>query len=150
MPVAHRPHIDFAQPRRNCAHARIGPFGQAFLGFRQTLIDLGAGEVNIHVIMENCRDLAESVARDGAGALQARNTSQRRLDRESHLLFDFHRREGGRGGVDLDLHIGNVGDGVNRQVLKRIKPKARHGGCEQRHQVAVMKRELQDALDHGG
>ena len=68
--------------------------------------------------MEYGCDLAKTIARNGSRAVEARNASQRCFDWKSDLLFDFLRRKSGCRRVDLYLHIGDVGHGINGQVLE--------------------------------
>ena len=70
------------------------------------------------------------------------------LDGKGDLLLDLLRPEGRRDGVDLHLHRGGVGEGVDVEVKQR---QAAHGRQDQRSaddQETVTQREVDDPVQH--
>jgi len=84
----------------------------------QPFVDELPREIDARAILEDRSDLGETVARYRAGVLQSRQAGDRRLDREGDALFGFERGKARRLAVDLDLDVGDVGGGVNRQALE--------------------------------
>ena len=67
---------------------------------------------------EDDGDLGETVAGEGARVVEFGQAGHRGFDGVGHALFGFERGVTGCLGVDLDLDVGDVGDGVDRQPLK--------------------------------
>ena len=146
--VFDRPPIDFAQTGRDRTHLYLDARRQVCLGFGDALGHLLAGEVDVGPVGEDGSDLGEAVARERAGGFEARRARERRFDRERDLLLDLDRRKRRRDGVDLNLDIGHVRNGIDRKLGQR--PSA--GNCRsERHEQdepAAADRECEDTLHH--
>ena len=70
------------------------------------------------MILENHRDLTEPVTRNRARGFKPRNPRHRGFNREGYEPFDVERPEIGFDRVDLHLLVGDVGNGINRQLQK--------------------------------
>ncbi len=110
------PPIYFAKARRDRAELHLHAGRQRLLDFAQTLIDLLAGEINIGLVAEDGRDLRKPISRKRARIFKTRSSRERRFDRESHLLFDFNRRQRRSDAIDLNLIVGDIGDRIDRQI----------------------------------
>src|SRR3546814_7622604 len=75
-----------------------------------------AREIEIGVVGKDRRNLAEAIARDRARRLEPGNAGKRDFDRISDQLLDFDRRKTRVNRIDLNLLVGDVGDGVDRQL----------------------------------
>src|SRR3546814_18723782 len=82
----------------------------------QPLIDLLAREVNVGAVFEHHRHLAEAVARDRACIVEVGDARDRGLDRIGDPLLGFERLIALRLGIDLDLDVGDVGYGIDREL----------------------------------
>ena len=123
-------HVDLAQAGRDRAHRRLGAGRQLVLGLLDALVDELAGEVDVGAVLEDDRHLAEAIARQRAGVFQPRQAAHRGLERKGDALLDLQRRVARRHGVDLHLHVGDVGHGVDRQA--REVPRAEGRDAERR------------------
>ena len=110
------------------------PGGRLAADFGQALVDLLAREIDVGALGEHGGDLREAVARQRARAFEARRAGKRGLDREGDLLLDLDRRKRRRDGVDLHLVVGDVGNGVDRQLCQRKRAEARDDDAERRRQ----------------
>ncbi len=119
---------DLAQPRADGPHRGPYTFGQGFARLHQSLPDLGAGEVDVGAFIENRRDLRKSVATQRACRLQSRNPRELGFQRQRHTFFHLLWSEPGGFGVDLDLHVGDVGNRVDGQMqeAKCTRPEQHH------------------------
>ena len=98
----------------------------------QTFAHLLSGKVDVRTVLEHHGDLGQSIARNRAGVLQASHTCQGGFYREGDTLLCLQRRIAGGLGIDLDLDIGNVGDGIDRQAT--IAPDTKCGGAQNQYQ----------------
>ena len=146
----HRPQVDFAEARGNGAHLRRDAGWQTFLGFLQAFVDHLAGKIDVRAILEDHRHLRQAIARQRARLFQIRQAGHGRLDGERHALLGFQRRIAGGLGIDLHLHIGDVGHGVDGQLLIAVDAQAGHGGDGQHHQPALLDGEADQAFKHDG
>src|SRR3546814_9920507 len=74
---------------------------------------------------------SDLVTAQRTGIFEAGNAGERGLDRKGDLRFDQFGRQGRRGNIDLNLVVGDVGHGVDRQATDR--PASDDGG-DHRHQ----------------
>ena len=109
------PPIDFPEARRDRTHLDVGPGRKGCFDFGQPLGDLLASEIDVGPVAKHGRDLGKAIAREGPGIFKPWRAGERGLNRKRNLLFYFERRERGRKGVDLDLNVGDIGNGVDRQ-----------------------------------
>src|SRR5262249_11713918 len=101
---------------RNRAHPELHAWRESRLSFVQTLGHLLAREVDVRSIAEDRRDLRETVARKRARGFESRRTGKRRFNRKRDLLFDFDACQCWCDSIDLPLNVGNVRDGVDREL----------------------------------
>jgi hypothetical protein len=150
LPVLHvdRPHEDLAQPCRDRPHFGVDAFGQRAFGIAQPLGNLRAREIDIGRIGEDRGDLSKAVAAERARAFEPGNPRQRGFDREGDLPFDLLGRQRGRACGDLDLIIGDVGNGVDRQTGQGPGADQRGDGGDEQHEPAPRDREIDDGGDH--
>ena len=77
-----------------------------------------------------------------------RQAGHGRFDRESDALLGFQRRKALGSGTDLYLDVGDVGNGVDRQLLIAGHAHTGHRQNGQQHQKTLFYGELNDALKH--
>ena len=98
------------QPRRRAVeefqHARARP------------VDVGA-------VLEDDVDERDAEEREAAHHLRLRHRQHRRRQRIGDLVLDHLRRLAGIFGVDDDLGVGEVGDGVERQMQQGVESRRR-------------------------
>ena len=142
-------HENLAEAGGEGAHRGIEAGRELCTQRLETLGDELAGEVNVRAVFEDDGDLGETVAGEGARVVEFGQAGHRGLDGEGHALFGFERRVAGGLGVDLDLDVGDVGDGVDGQALK--VDYAERGDAEggEQHQPTVADGELEKIFEHG-
>ncbi len=77
-----------------------------------------AGEIHIHIVFKDDRDLRERKFGKGADLRQPRQAGQLKLKRIGDKPLHFDRREARRFGQYLYLDVRHVGVGVDRNGLK--------------------------------
>ena len=92
--------------------------GKLTEGALEALIHQLACEIDVGAVVEDDGHLAQPVSRNRAGVLKARNACDGGLDGEGDALFGLQRRIAGGFGVDLNLDVGDVRSGVDRQALE--------------------------------
>ncbi|MGY3460561.1 hypothetical protein ACVWW5_006011 [Bradyrhizobium sp. LM3.4] len=75
---------------------------------------------------------AKPFARKRTGQFQTGRAGERRFDWKGDLFLDLDRRERGREGIDLDLDVGHIGDGIDWQLGER--PRAGQSGSKRHEQ----------------
>ena len=130
-------HDDLAETCRHRPDLRLHPVRQIFARLEQAFAHLLACEIEIGVVGEDRRHLAEAVARDRACRLEPRNACQRDFDRIGNQLLDFDRRQTRVDRVDLDLFVGDIGDRVDRKLGELPDAEARDGEEEEEHRPAL-------------
>ena len=128
---------DFAQARRNRPQCGFHIVRQPAARLLQPLVDEIAGEVEVSAFLENDCDVGQSVARQRAAVFQTRQAGDGRLDGHGDALLDFQRRVAGRLRIDLHLHVGDVGDGINRQALVVVDAECHEGEHQHHHDAAT-------------
>ena len=124
--------------------AGVGAEGRRYAG-RQSLgrrveifEDAAARPVDVGAVLEDDVDERHAEEREPAHHLGARHGQHRRGQRIGDLVLDHLRCLAGKLGVDDDLRVREVGNGVERQRAHR--PHARHHregrGDEHQHQVS--------------
>ena len=147
---AHRPHVDLAQAGGNGPQGRGDARRQALGGLLHALVDELAREVDVGAFLEDHRHLRQAVARDRARLLQPRQPGHRRLHRVGDALLDLERRVAGRGGVDLHLHVGDVGHRVDGQAQGVVGAERGHAEHRQHHEPAMVDRKTNQFVEHAG
>ncbi|MGY3465752.1 hypothetical protein ACVW0I_002623 [Bradyrhizobium sp. LM6.11] len=130
--ILHRPPIDFAEPGRDRTRPDVDAGRQARLCFGKTLRHLLAREVDVCPVGKDGGDLGKTVARKRTGQFQTGRAGERRFDWKGDLFLDLDRRERGREGIDLDLDVGHIGDGIDWQLGER--PRAGQSGSKRHEQ----------------
>ena len=120
------------------------PGGKLVLGLLDALVDQLAGEIDVGAVLEDDGDLRQAVARQRAGVFEPRQPGHRGLDRKGDALLDLQRRVAGRLGVDLHLHVGDVGHGIDRQACEVPGAEGREAEHHKNDQPALLDREGED------
>ena len=149
FPGLDRPHENLPEAGGDRPHAGLGARRQLAPGLLDSLVDELAREVDIGAILEDDRDLRQAVARQRPGLLQTGQAGHDGLDRVGNTLLGFKWRIAGRSGVDLYLHVGDVGYGVDRQLLVVINAQRCHAEHHQQHQPALTNGKTDDFFEHG-
>ncbi len=98
----------------------------------------------------NTAVICEKPLRDSERVLSSPGAAgQGRLDREGDLLFDLDRRQRRRGGIDLDLLVGDVGDGVDRQPRQCDAAEEHQDRRQRDDDPAALDLQTDDALNPG-
>ena len=106
---------DLAQPGGDRPEFRaLDPCRQFHGG--QALHDQLSRIVDWHIVAEGHHHLRQAELGDRADADQMRQAGNCQFHRHGQLFFDLFRPEGRGDGVDLHLHRGGVGEGVDRQT----------------------------------
>ncbi len=147
--VVDRPPIDLAEPGRDRPHLHVDAGGQAAFGVGEAFGHLLAREINVGAVREYGGDLGKAVARERPRLLKPRRAGKRDLDRKRHLLLDFDRRQRRRECVDLNLHVGDVGDRIDRQRGDGKSAGDRSRQRDHEDVPATADRKRQNPFDHG-
>ena len=118
-------HEDLAQAGGDGAQGRLQPRGYRRSRRVQAFPHLLPCEVDVGAFLEHHRDLGEPVAGQGARVVEPRQPGHGVLDGKGDPLFDLQRGIAGRGGVDGDLYVGDVGHRVDGQAGKVPRPQSR-------------------------
>ncbi len=137
---------NLAQAGRNRAEIRAHTFGQFVLDGEQTFHDELAREINIGSVFKDDRDHGKAELGKRAHVGRVRQSRTGLLDRVSHQLFHFERRERRRLGNDGDLDIGHVGKGVDGKSQQGSNTRADEKNGEENDDEAVGQREIDQTL----
>ena len=110
------PHQNLAKPCRDRRQVGLDTLRKTLARLGHPFSDLLSGEVDVRLIGENDGDLAEAVATQGAGRGEAGNACHGRFKGIGDLSFDLFGRQRRRDGGDLNLPVGDVGHGVDREL----------------------------------
>ena len=149
LAVLDGPHEDVAEPGRDRPHFGVHALGKVFLRSPQPLGHLLSGKVDIGLFIKYGRDLGEPVAAERTSIFKAGDAGERGLDRERDLLLDLIGGEGRSDDVDLHLVVGDVGNGVDRELAQRADAEQSRGDREKQDKPALLDGEGDDATDHG-
>ncbi len=105
--------------------------------------------VDIGAVVENHVDERYAEKREAAHHARARNREHGGRKRISDLVLDDLRRLPGILGVDDDLGIREVGDGIERHVAQGIEPRGGGHRRTDQHQHEIAGRPANDTGDHG-
>jgi hypothetical protein len=144
----HGPEVDLAQAGGDRPHHRRDPLGHLLARRLDALVDELAREVDVGAVLEDHGHLRQPVARQRARLLQARQAGHHGLDRVGHALLGLQRRVAGRGGVDLHLHVGDVGHRVDGQLLVAEHAERGHAQHREQHQPALLDGESDHTFEH--
>ena len=107
-----------------------------------------ARPVDVGAVLEDDVDERDAEERKPAHHLGFRHRQHRRGQRIGDLVLDHLRRLSRIFGVDDDLRVGEIGDGVERQVQQRIEPGSDGEAGAEQHQQQVARRPGDEAGDH--
>ena len=128
--------------RRHAGRQSRGRAVEEFEHARARPIDVGA-------VLEDDVDEGDAEEREAAHHLRLRHRQHRRRQRIGDLVLDHLRRLTGIFGVDDHLRVGEIRNGIERQMDQRINAgRGGKAGAEQ-HQQQVAGRPGDDAGDHG-
>ena len=140
MPCRDGIHEYFAEAGGNGSHAWLDTAWQLFLDLADTLINQLPGPVDVGAILENHGNLGQAVTGNRTCIVEAWNARHRCFNRKRDTLFGFERRIAGCLGIDLNLYIGYVRDGINRQLLIVIQSQNANTGHRYQYQPAMLER----------
>ena len=111
--------------------------------------DPGAGPVDVGAVFEDDVDEGDPELGEPAHHLGPGHRQHGGGQRVGHLVFHGLRRLSRILGVDNDLDVGEVGNGVHRQIIRGINGKEGDDDADQHHQEAVMDDVVNEASNHG-
>ena len=126
----------------------LGRFRELPCHLAQVLKHPRARPVQIGVVLENDVDVGVAEKRVAAYCDGFGYREHRGAQRIGHLILNNLRRLAMIGGLDDDLHIGQVRQRINRRLSHGVDapPDQKHRG--QQHQEAVADRPLYECRDH--
>ena len=140
---------DLAQAGGNRGQGGIGSCRQAVTDRLDALGHQLAAPINIHAILELEGHLREPVLGERAQFMELRQSGQFLLEDPGHQHFGFLGRQGRDLGVDLNLRLGDVGNGIDGQLARRPNAHGQQGRRRQQDDRPLAQGEFEDALDHG-
>ena len=81
--------------------------------------------------------------------MELRQSGQFLLEDPGHQHLRFLGRQGRDLGVDLNLRLGDVGNGIDGQLARRPNAHGQQGRRRQHDDRPLAQGEFEDALDHG-
>ena len=123
--------------RRNCLR-----------GARETFTDKLARPVDVGPFVKHDGHHRDPELRDRTNLLDVRQAAHRPLDREREQGLDLHRAQRGGFGDDLNLNVGQVGNGVDRQPKRRVNSQAGHEKRAGDHEKSIIKRAGNQSVEH--
>ncbi|EAU66886.1 hypothetical protein STIAU_3193 [Stigmatella aurantiaca DW4/3-1] len=142
--------VNFSEPRGRGAHlGRAVAFGDVLPGLLEPLAHELAGEVDVRAVLEGDGDDGQAELGDGAKLLGARQAAHRRLDGHGDEPFHLHGAKPRRGGEDLHLHVGDIGDRVDGQLAQGPESEGRDDRGQQEDEDAVLDRKMDELIEHG-
>lgn len=143
-----RPKVDLAQAGRDRPQRGRYAFGKILARLLQSFVDQLAREIDVGAVVEDHRDLRQPVARQRAGLFQAGQAGHHGLDRVGDALLGLQRRIARRGRVDLHLHVGDIGHGVDGQPRVVVDADGGHGQRDEQHHPALFDGKADQAFKH--
>ena len=108
--------IDLAHGRGHRSHGDLRARGDALPGLDQPLEDELAGEIDIDAVLEDDRDDRQPRLGHGADLGQPGQAAHHDLDGIRDEPLHLGRRHARDGRQDLDLDIGHIGEGIDRDA----------------------------------
>ena len=107
-----------------------------------------AGPVDVGAILED--DIDEGGAEEGEAAhhLRLGHREHGRGERVGDLVLDHLRRLAGHFGIDDHLHVGKIGQRVERRFQQRIDAAEDGGQRAEQHQEAILRRPVDQGREH--
>ena len=147
--AAHHILVDPADAGRVGAEAWGHARRQAPRGGAQIFEHARARPIEIGAVLEDHVDEGHAEEGEAAHHARFRHGQHRRGQRIGDLVLDHLRRLAGILGVDDDLHVGEVGDGIERHARDRVDAGERHEDRGKPDQKDVAGRPADDGGDHG-
>ena len=130
------------------AEAGRDALGQTAAQAAEVFEHAAARPVGIGAVLEDDIDEGEAVERIAAHDLGLGHREHLGGDGIGDLVLDDLRRLARPLGVDDDLHVGQVGDGVQRDVPHRVNAAQHQRHRPQQDDELVLEREIYDAFEH--
>ena len=132
------------------AERRFGRARQARDHLAQILEHARARPVDVGAIRKN--DIDEGIPEHRVAAHRggARHRQHGGGERVGDLVLDRLRRLARVAGLDDDLHVGQVGDGVERRARHGVDARGHEQAGDEQHQETVVERPTDELGDHGG
>ena len=140
--------IDLAQAGGNRTEYRRNAFRQARADFEQALHDQLAGEIDVGLVIEDQGDQRQAGLVQRSHFLQTGQAGHRHFQRHGGKTLDFLRRTARGFGGNLHLNVGDVREGIDRQLLRRIQAKEKEDRGNDRDDQALLERRTDEGLDH--
>ena len=141
--------VDPAHARWHPARAAgVTPLRQAAGSEVEVFQHARARPVDVGAVLENDVDERRAEEREAAHHLGFRHRQHGRGQRIGDLVFHHLRRLAGVLGVDDDLHVGQVGQGVERRVQHGIDAGDDDEQRGQQHQEEVARRPVDQSAQH--
>ena len=130
-------------------HRRRHAGGQAGGGAVEEFEHARARPIDVGAVLEDDVDERHAEEREPAHHFRARHRQHRRGQGIGDLVLDHLRRLAGIFGVDDHLGVGEIGDGVERQMRQRIDAGGGGKAGAEQHQQQIARRPGDQAGDHG-
>ena len=138
--------VDPAHARRVRADGGLGALGEVTGDLVQVLEHPAARPVHVRPVLEDDVDEARPKHRVAPHGLGVGDREHRRRQGVGHLLLDDLRPLPRVFGLDDDLDVGEVGDGVDGRVQRRPRPARDEEAGEEGDQEAVPRAPFDDAF----
>ncbi len=142
--------IDFAQTGGDRRKLRRGSHRQLATHRRQSFGDKLPRLQLVGAILVDEGDLTQPGLGERPRLVEPRLPRHGALDRQGDLMLDLVRRERGHGGIDLHLHAGDVGNGIDRQVDERINACRDDQHRQEQDDAQAIGRPGEEPLGHSG
>ena len=122
---------------------------QAVGGVVEVFEHAGARPVHVGAVLEDHIHHGEAEEGIAAHHLGVGHRQHRRGERVGHLVFHHLRRLPRETGEHDDLHVGKIGDGIQRRGLHRLPTRERDQQRRDQHHETVLDRRVDQRADHG-
>ena len=140
--------VDLAHRRGHRPERGLHAFRHLPAGLGQPFEDELPREVDVHVVVEDQRDDGDPVLGDRAHRREARQAAHRALDGVGDELLDLERRQARSRADHLDLDVGDVREGVDRNRADRPRAQGDGHDDEEHDGQAVAQRPGHQSFDH--
>jgi len=106
-------------------------------------------EVDVRALFEHDRNGRQAKLGEAPHFFEVGEAAHHRFDRKGDELLYFERPERRSRGQDLHLHVGDVGDGVDRQLLGGSKAESSHEQHAEDDEGTIVNGEIDETFDHG-
>jgi hypothetical protein len=127
---------------------RFDPGRKLVLDLLDPFVDQLSGEVDVGAILEDDGDLAHAISRLRSSAVEMRKPAHGGLDRKRDALFDFQRRVAQRPAIDLDLNVGDIGNGVDRKPREIPGAEGGHAQHADHHKPSLTNGKRKNSINH--